>query len=112
MQAFISLNTLLLKNPTIRDLMLVILFAASAYQSHQTNELVKNTSVQYEYKMMQIAMKDLDASKDAVLLVRQWQEDKWGAQIAAVQVLCARGYDKLQGLVGAQIAASMCRIAR
>ena len=112
MQAFISLNALLLKNPTIRDLLLVCLFAASAFQSHETNELVKNTSVQYEYKMMQFAMKDLDSPTGAVTLVRQWQDDKWGAQIAAVQVLCDRGYEKLTGLVGTTSASSMCRIVQ
>ena len=112
MQSFIALNALLQKYPTIRDLLLVVLFAASAYQSNQTNELVVNTSVQYEYKMMQFAMKDLDAPNEAVTLVRQWQDDKWGAQIAAIQVLCERGYDKLTGLVGTDSASSMCRIVQ
>lgn len=107
------LNTLLTKNAGLREVFIVALFALSYYQNIATNQLVKDSSYQYEYKLISYALADVNTTDEAVELARKWSRDKWGAQIAAAEILCdGPGREKLTNLIGVQGTASFCRVAR
>lgn len=109
---FESLNNLLIKNPALRDLAILILFGLSCYQTMETNRTIERNAYQYEYHLLAYSLADVNSNSEIATMVRKWQDDGWGAQIAASQVICgSQARYRIVNLIGESGASTLCRIA-
>ena len=112
---FEFLNTLLSKNPAMRDLTIVIMFAAGLFANYTTMQKVsalESSSTAYPYEVISYSLAGISESGEVVGMVNKWKGDGWGAQVAAAKVLCNSEKNKLPRLLGNQGAVDFCRVSR
>jgi hypothetical protein len=106
------INNLLSKNPALRDLTIFAMFALSLYQSVKTERAIEKTAYQYEYHILSYSLADVNTNEEISTMVRKWQDEGWGAQIAAAQVICVSpARDRIVKLLGETGTSTLCRIS-
>ncbi len=66
----------------------------------------------YAYKVVAYGLSVATNSDDIGSIVEEWKKNKWGAQIAALRVLCDNDEPRLVNIMSAQQKSKVCRMVQ
>jgi hypothetical protein len=114
------LNDLFNRNPAVTALALILMFGADLYTGNAARVEVQEFAAQlekqkYDYPFTVVSLGFEDAKDANAALTRAifWRDNKWDAQIAALDELCDEpGRGLMLSLVDRATVVSICRIVR
>lgn len=66
----------------------------------------------YSRKVISYGLSDANTDAEVVERIQTWQNDKWGAQISAIQTGCDGDMEFINSLLSNRNGAMICRIAK
>ncbi len=74
--------------------------------------LADDAAYAYPMGVIEYGLVDAKTDDDVIARIEKWKTDVWGAQIAALRVVCSRDPRRLDKFGGEQLTARMCRIIK
>ncbi|MFT2793055.1 hypothetical protein ACMV5I_23715 [Serratia sp. T13T92] len=73
---------------------------------------VDQAKYSYSRKVISYGLSDANTDAEVVERIQTWQNDKWGAQISAIQTGCDGDMEFINSLLSNRNGAMICRIAK
>ncbi|MPW29304.1 hypothetical protein F9L16_09860 [Agarivorans sp. B2Z047] len=96
---------------TLKDVFIISLVVYTAMETTEISEKVETYSTQYAFDVLSYGFKDLGSDAEIKAQVKEWHKNDWGAQIAAIQVICDASPTRLEVLMSKQLSKEVCRLA-
>jgi len=88
------------------------IFSLGASQINGTERRISDAAYAYPREIVSYGLTYANSDDEVMATIQKWKDDRWGAQIGALRVLCAKDFTFVKSLGGDGTGQRICRLIR
>ncbi|WP_226020020.1 hypothetical protein [Serratia symbiotica] len=91
---------------------LIWVFSLGSTQVKDTDYRISQAAYAYPREIISYGLTFANTDDEVMTTIQKWKDDRWGAQIGALRVLCANDFDYVKSLGGPGTGQRICRLIK